>query len=111
MHLQEKQPINYRVSSNRKRPQKIVAPNFSWFLIGSRIILSRPIFHFKPFLKALYHDLYLEVENFCLTLILYEIPQKIVSPKRLRLEKIVALPFEDLRHTYVAELRPALLLL
>ena len=50
-----------------------------------------------PFLKSLYHGLYFEVENFCLTLIVYEIPQKIVSPKRLKLEKIVGLPFEDLR--------------
>ena len=75
----------YRKFSNIRHFQKIVAPNFSWFLIGSRIMSPRPIFYLKPILKFLY-DLYIEVENFCLTLIVYEIPQKIVSPKRLFLE-------------------------
>ena len=61
-------------------------------------MLTKPIYDFKPLLKSLYQDLYFEAENFYLTLIVYEIPQKIVSPKMLKLKKIVALPFEDLRY-------------
>ena len=36
--------------------------------------------------------------NFCLPFMVCMIPQKLVSPKILNLEKIVALPFEDLRY-------------
>ena len=82
--------VMYRKSSNIRRPQKIVTPNFSWFLIGSWSILTRPIFNLKAFLETLYQDLLFGEENFCL--IFY----KIVSPKRLKFEKIVALSFKDL---------------
>ena len=41
----------YRKSSNIRCPQKIVAPNFSWFLIGCIGRPTRPFFKFKPFLK------------------------------------------------------------
>ena len=47
----------YCKSSNVRYPQKIVATNFSWFLIGSRSIPTRPIFYFKPLLEPLYQDL------------------------------------------------------
>ena len=73
--------ITYRKSSSIKRPQMIVAPNFSWFLIGSRSIPTIPIFNFKPFLKSLYQYLQFGVENFCLTLVVYEMPEKILHQK------------------------------
>ena len=38
----------YRKFSNTRRPQKIVVPNSSWFLIGNRSITTIPIFNFKP---------------------------------------------------------------
>ena len=43
----------YRKSSNNRRPQKIVAPDFSRFLILYRSMPMRPIFNFRPFLKLL----------------------------------------------------------
>ena len=51
--------IKYRKFSNIWRRQKIVAPNFSWFLISSRSIPTRPIFNSKPLLKPLYQDFWL----------------------------------------------------
>ena len=79
--------FKYRKPSNIGRPQKIVAPNFSWFFIGSRSIPTRPIFNFKPYLKPLYQELYFELEIFCLTLIVYKIRRKIVSPKKTKVGK------------------------
>jgi len=58
----------------------------------------RLIFNFKPYLNPLYQELYFEAEKFYITLFVYEITQKVVSPKRLKLKKIVALPLEALRY-------------
>ena len=90
--------IIYRKSSNIRRPQMIVAPNFSHFLILYRGINVRSIFNFLPVLRHLVWGISFEVQNFCLLFIVCIIPQKIVSLKRLKLEKIVALTFEDLRY-------------
>ena len=89
---------NYRKSSNIRRPQKIVMPYFSQFLILYRAINARPIFNLLPFLRPLDKGVSFEVQNFCLPFTVCITPQNMVSLKWLKLEKIVALPFEDLRY-------------
>ena len=91
--------LTYRKSSNIRRPQKTVAPDFSQFLILYRGIIVRPIFNLLPFLGPLDEGVSFEVQNFCLPFIVCIIPQKIVSPKRLKLKKIVALAFENLQYS------------
>ena len=45
--------FKYRKSSNIRRPQKMVTPNFGQLLIFYRGIPMRPIFNLRPFLKSL----------------------------------------------------------
>ena len=88
----------YHKSSNIRRPQKIVAPTFSWFLIISRGQSIKFMFDFKPDFKLSKQGPWCEVWKYFLTSAFFEVSLKIVSPKGLKLEKIVALFFEDLRN-------------
>ena len=62
----------------------VIEANFSQFLILFWGINARPIFNLLPFLRIWDEGASFEVQNF------------LVSPKRLKLEKLAALTFEDL---------------
>ena len=76
-----------RKSSNIRHPQKIVALNFSWYLILNRRVHTRIFFNFKPFLKTLHQVLSFEVQRFYRTCKVYIIPQKISFTKKTKVGK------------------------